>query len=1247
MTSGTRERQPSVACIVVSVLAAVAVILLGDLIVAFLSGTRQGILPSIGSIAHLAGFGAIIVLSLLAAVLIATVLIRLAARCETSIPKVAILLRALAIMIPLSPLIIRTSRLLFEGGMMRRFSCGGLGPAAVALGGFLSAWWIFALIRKARLGTRPIRRTFVAAALFVVFIPLVYFVDERFFTHQYHFLHQLLGVGLYLGAFFGCLLLVGWRAGRPPGRGATGSACVSLALILACGGLAAWHLRYFSAAPVPVRRLLGLELATARRLTTLIPYRRENVARQDAVSGAPLLSRQSLQTRELARDRMAELRPRSQLPNVIWFSIDAVRADHCSFLGYARPTTPFLSELAERSFVFTNARSSTVSTSIAIISMVSGVYPATVVARNGADPAYLAPHLGAHGFETVGIISPGGVFGTRSPTWPEPDRTMGFRTVRHHVKSESEPTIDQILADVSGFRGKPFFVFTHVFDPHHTYEKHPGFDFGNGGADRYDSEIAFVDSQLRRLWNRLEDLGLTDTTILVVTADHGEEFGEHGGVYHGGNVYDVQCRVPILIHVPFMNLTHRKDIHAAVANNSIVATLTDLLGLPPAPDAQAPSLLPLMLDLEDESEHFAIVEMSRATASRSMRAVVQGSWKLINNLSLNLQELYDLEADPGETTDLADEKPEIVARLQELERSWYMAIQAAVRGGESESGEAPLPAEYLRIRSLAQEGHRPSILAAMEHLTSDDPRIRKDAARLVFDSILAAGGGALAFDFGVGVTDDPYVHVLAESLAFAAGKREDPDELLQALGDEDPEVRVRVARCLRFHPERIKSVDAVRAHFERETETTVRFELAGLLCVLSVESAIEPLVAMMPEGNREQRRRALTALAGFDDRLVWDQLLSLSRQGSDQHKDVIAALEGHDSPLRRAWLLSQFTDRSGGVRNVAYITLASFRDPDLLRSVFLPALVYDPGYHFRKLALKLLSPVKGEDITRGMILALQTRDDMAETLSLSLWGRLSRPVREDALIAIDTSIPLKKGEPVTLLEREELFSGANAALRVVALVEPAAQSTSEDVVIVRDAAGRQCGEGKVTGGLSAVAARVTLVDGRVPLPLTVERLGPGAVQRELRIIGVMATRIRHELSLWPSSFSNPTSPHVYARFSEEFRTLGTRPAFIWSWRPSGTYRFWGSAAAPESVVVQVCNPAGGQKLRLSLNGTTLFDGESPAGCQVIEVPVPRAAWLADAVNALSFDCSKRQSGTDGPVEMAAGAFLGISRIDWK
>ena len=219
--------------------------------------------------------------------------------------------------------------------------------------------------------------------------------------------------------------------------------------------------------------------------------------------------------------------------------------------------------------------------------------------------------------------------------------------------------------------------------------------------DAYDSEVRFTDDLLRRLF---ENLPLEDA-LVIVTSDHGQEFGDHGDFGHGFQLYSELTRVPLLIRQPG-GPTGRIEVD--VSTIDILPTLRAFLHAPPNPQDRGISLV--SGDAPAEPRALFAMRTRARNPEEKKRAVIYDGLKLIVTEPAGTGELYDLRADPGETQDLAAARPADVARLAAL-----LAAQAAATDEALLAAQADATDEALRAPAQTLEAS-PELLERLEGL---------------------------------------------------------------------------------------------------------------------------------------------------------------------------------------------------------------------------------------------------------------------------------------------------------------------------------------------------------------------------------------------------------------------------------------------------------------------------------------------------------------------------------------------------
>lgn len=441
----------------------------------------------------------------------------------------------------------------------------------------------------------------------------------------------------------------------------------------------------------------------------------------------------------------------SRGPSLLLISVDTLRADRLSLLGNQRDTSPSIDAWAAEGAVFELAYAPRGQTWSSLTSLLTGKYPIAHGVRTNGDqlrPEHrtLAEWLEAEGFAT-------GAFLTNMGAAPN----RGFREkaiFRDPSRPQSEWDRDAVRAAI-GFlerhRGERFFAWLHLMEPHEPYHPPAPYDGWVGDyagpytgsseqLDRvaldpsvafdardkeaivalYDGQIAATDAQLALLLRALRELGLEDDTLVILTADHGEELLDHNRyAFHSASIYDSVLRVPLVFRLPG-RIGGGRRIAAAVELIDVLPTVCELLSLPVPPGVQGESLVPLLDGARPEpGKSEAFFEWSppgrerRPGASQRVFAIRQGKWKLVSNpeglrpwnrpyqrvpgsgFSLARRELYDLDADPHETRNLASAEPEVARRLAVRLEAW-LAEMLPKQG----ASDGPTPEALRQLREL-------------------------------------------------------------------------------------------------------------------------------------------------------------------------------------------------------------------------------------------------------------------------------------------------------------------------------------------------------------------------------------------------------------------------------------------------------------------------------------------------------------------------------------------------------------------
>lgn len=391
------------------------------------------------------------------------------------------------------------------------------------------------------------------------------------------------------------------------------------------------------------------------------------------------------------RVRPAEAAPSATAPalpridNLLFITVDTLRWD-LHYAGNPNPISPRLDALAARSVVFDHAYAISSYTGRAIGPMLTGRYP-TECARDAAHftryltgNVFLAERLREAGFRTSGAAShfyfePRFGLTQGVDTWDMSAQPSGEQETRAADNRVADRVIAQ-LQEAARAQGR-FMVWAHFFDPHKLYVDHPELPlFGRGERAKYFREVMFTDVQVGRVLDALEALpgDVARRTAVVVTADHGEAFAEHGMSWHGVELWEELVRVPMIVYVPGVTARHVATPRSQI---DLAPTLLGLLGLPRpaegAPDAMSGESLSGDLRGEEAPARPIFLDLPEGPYNSLRRGVIDGGWKLLER-GVGRFELYNLAEDPGERTNLAATRPADLARM----RAVYDGVRAGL-----------------------------------------------------------------------------------------------------------------------------------------------------------------------------------------------------------------------------------------------------------------------------------------------------------------------------------------------------------------------------------------------------------------------------------------------------------------------------------------------------------------------------------------------------------------------------------------
>jgi arylsulfatase A-like enzyme len=376
--------------------------------------------------------------------------------------------------------------------------------------------------------------------------------------------------------------------------------------------------------------------------------------------------------------------------NVVLVSIDSLRAD-MPWAGYERPIAPRLSALHAKSVSYPRAYSTSSFTSKSIPGLLTGRYPSELARTGSFFTKYLAPEdftctaLSAEGIPCVGghahAYFDKGQSGFESgfSKWQlVPKIPFDYQTDPYVTSDRLTPLAIELLSDVS--KGdKPFFAWFHYMDPHDVYNPHADSPhFGKRPRDLYDEEVFFTDHWVGELLDFVAAQPWSEHTAIVVTADHGEAFGEHGMTRHAHELWEELIRVPLFVYLPGVA---PRAIDTPRGHADLAPTFRELLGAQPNPALRGTSLV-AELRGGDASPRDVIADLPEDEYNERRRALVHGTTKLIafgNDVRFSL---FDLAADPKESDDVFRKRPELAEDMRARYREASKKItEFAPKGG--------------------------------------------------------------------------------------------------------------------------------------------------------------------------------------------------------------------------------------------------------------------------------------------------------------------------------------------------------------------------------------------------------------------------------------------------------------------------------------------------------------------------------------------------------------------------------------
>ena len=402
--------------------------------------------------------------------------------------------------------------------------------------------------------------------------------------------------------------------------------------------------------------------------------------------------------------------------HIILIVVDTLRADHLGCYGYFRDTSPNIDKLAFEGVRFSDSHSTAIATGPGFTSIITGLYP---IHHGCYVTPYNLPNLVE--FDDTIRTFPELIWQRGEYTTCAFDNLMSFLTPMKYMARGFEYYINVTRslkrrpADVTGgeinerllrwikeHANEDFFLFVHYWEPHTPYNQpeeyrhifhhipkdlsdleikraKAGYSYVPGwgkvgelweeekgdppmSIDLYDGEIRYLDALIGEVVSNLKECGIMRSAVIILTADHGEQLGQHDGHYGHGGIHEAVTHVPLIIWGPKF-IPSGKVINGFAQQMDIAPTILELIGVEELPPLDGESLLPVIRG-EKKARTSTILE------DEEQRAYLEGKWKYIRDYYVHKEALYNIESDPCEVVNLIDREKEIAQRMRASLDNW-------------------------------------------------------------------------------------------------------------------------------------------------------------------------------------------------------------------------------------------------------------------------------------------------------------------------------------------------------------------------------------------------------------------------------------------------------------------------------------------------------------------------------------------------------------------------------------------------
>jgi choline-sulfatase len=375
--------------------------------------------------------------------------------------------------------------------------------------------------------------------------------------------------------------------------------------------------------------------------------------------------------------------------NVLLILVDSMRAD-MPWAGYPREIAPNLTALEKQSVSYTRGYAPSSYTAKSVAGLLSGKYPSSLrrsgyfFARYPNSNLFFPELLQQAGVHTMSgqahmYMKRGNGLDQGFDVWKVVDGISFDNKTDNHVTSHKlTPLAIELLSAAP--KDKRFFMYLHYMDPHDQYMKHKEApDWGNKPRDRYDQEMFYTDLWIGKLLDHCKQQAWWDDTAVIVSADHGEAFGEHKMARHAFELWDVLTQVPLFVRLPGVE---GRRIDVPRSQIDLAPTILELAGVKAEHDFVGTSLVPELYSAREPEARPVILDLPADSNNSERHALIFGDYKLYVFGNGWRKDLYNLIEDPGETTNLAKREPEKYREMVELwDKSWAAVPKVKPFGG--------------------------------------------------------------------------------------------------------------------------------------------------------------------------------------------------------------------------------------------------------------------------------------------------------------------------------------------------------------------------------------------------------------------------------------------------------------------------------------------------------------------------------------------------------------------------------------